>query len=127
MREGDQVLCCWNRGDRRWQGQACALEGSHRHFVFSSDRPPALMESENLVVLLRADNGKLDEMQAYSDSCELDAAGRDVVWLAGVEPEESVAFLGELAKGGSAVQDEALMALALHATPAAPGKLTEIA
>ena len=127
MIEGDQVLCCWGRGDRQQKRRACALEGSHRHFVFSSDGPRALMESENLVILLRADNGRLDDIQVYSDSCELDAGGRKVIWIAGVEPQESVVFLGALVEDGSPVGDEALMALALHRTSRAPEKLTEIA
>jgi len=127
MVQGDQVLCCWSRGDRRWQSRACTLEGPRRHFVFSSGRPRVLMESENLVVLLKADNEQLDEMRVFSDGCRLDAGGREVIWLEGVEPEESAALLGRLAESASALEDEALMAMALHATPVAANRLAGIA
>ena len=127
MVEGEQVLCCWSQADRRSQDQACNLEGSHRHFVFTSERPGPLIDSDNLVILLRSVEGKIDEIQAYSDGCRLDAGGRRVLWLEGVEATESVDFLGNFVESNSAVQDEALMALALHATPAAAHRLTVIA
>ena len=53
MVEGDQVLCCRQRAGRRWQVEACALEGPRRQFLYSSDRPPSFMKSDTLVVLLR--------------------------------------------------------------------------
>ena len=77
------------------------------------------LDSDNLVVLLRADNGRLEEMRVYSEGCRLDAGGKSVTWLEGVEPEESVRLLSQWIAGGSVVKDEALMALALHATPLA--------
>lgn len=127
MADRDQFLCCGSRGDGRWQGAPCKLEGSHRHFVFSSDRPRTVMESDSLVVLLRADSGRLAEIQVYSDGCRLDAGGREVTWLEGVGPEASATLLGHLAVSNSAVEKEALMALALHATPGAAERLIKIA
>lgn len=127
MAAGDRMLCCWTREDRRWQSQACSLEGTRRNFVFSSDSPRFMMDSENLVVLLRASHGDLDETRAYSDGCRLDAGGRQVTWLEGVEPEASVKVLAQLIESHAAVEDEALMAMALHATPTAAKRLAGIA
>ena len=124
--EGDHVLCCWSRGDRRSQSQSCKLEGSHRHFVFSSDSPPTFL-SENLVILLRTEKGRLDELQVYSDGCRLDAGGRELIWLEDVDPDQSAAFVAELAEAKEGVGDEALMALALHGTPLAADKLADLA
>lgn len=127
MTGGDQVLCCGQRAGRRWQTAVCELEGSRRQFIFSSGRAPTFLKSETLVVLLRADEGYLQELRAYSGSCELDAGGREVTWLEGADPQDSVEFLAGLIGSESMVRDEALMALALHATPKAPEKLATIA
>jgi hypothetical protein len=126
MVRGGGRLCCWTRGNHQPQSQACNLESTHRHFVFSSDRSEVSMDSETLVVLLRADSGRLEEMRIYSDGCRLDAGGTPVIWLEGVEPEESVGLLNQWIEGGSVVKDEALMAMALHATPLAVDRLTGI-
>jgi hypothetical protein len=83
--------------------------------------------SDSLVILVRADDGRLDEMRVYSEGCRLDAGGKAVTWLEGVEPEESVDLLSQWIAGGSVVQDEALMALALHATPLAADRVAQIA
>jgi len=127
MAAGGGMLCCWSRGDRRWQSQACSMESSRRSFVFSSERPQFVAMSDNLVVLLKARDGELEELRAYSDGCRLDAGGRDLIWLEGVDPEASVELLTRLTESQPAVEDEALMAMALHATPAAAEELTTIA
>ena len=57
------TLCCWSRSDRRWQERACTLESSHRHLVFSSDRP-VFADGENLVVLVKASAGVIDGNRA---------------------------------------------------------------
>jgi len=119
MVDRDQVLCC--------QNQACSLESTHRHFVFSSARSGSPRGAENLVVLLRANDGQLEEMQIYSDGCRLDAGGRNVIWLEGVQPEESVTFLDRLIEADPKIEDEALMAMALHATPTAAERLAGMA
>ena len=74
------------------------------------------------MVLLRANDGQLEEMQIYSDGCRLDAGRRNVIWLEGVQPEESVTFLDRLIEADSRIEDEALMAMALHATPTAAAR-----
>jgi len=127
MIERDQLLCCWGRGDRKASDRACLLEGSHRHLVFSSDRPVTGIQVANLVVLVRAAEGELREVRAYSEGCRLDAGGRAVIWLEGVEPEESVALMAELVETRAGTQDEALMILAQHASPVAADRLVGLA
>jgi len=127
MVKGDATLCCWSRGDRHSQDRACALESSHRHSVYSSGQRRMPLDSDNLVVLLRAENGRLEEMRVYSEGCRLDAGGKSVTWLEGVEPEESARLLSQWIAGGSVVKDESLMALALHATPLAANRVAQIA
>lgn len=128
MIEGDSRLCCWTRGDRRRPDKACALESSHRHLVFSSDRPDFSLDgSAALVILLRAVHGRVDEMRIFSEGCRLAAGGQAVTWLEGVDPEESVELLSQWIEGDSVVKDEALMAMALHASPIAADRLAEMA
>ena len=119
MVDRDQVLCC--------QNQACSLESTHRHFVSSSARSGSPRAAEILVILLRATDGQLEEMQIYSDGCRLDAGGSNLIWLEGVQPEESVTFLDRLIEADPKIEDEALMAMALHATPTAAERLAGMA
>jgi len=128
MIKGDGMLCCATRGDRQLQVKACALESSHRHLVFSSDRSDFPLDgSETLVIMLRANQGRVDELRIYSEGCRLDAGGRAVTWLEGVDPEESVGLLSQWIEGDSVLEDEALMAMALHASTVAAERLAGIA
>ncbi len=120
------TLCCWSRSDRRWQERACTLESSHRHLVFSSDRP-VFADGENLVVLVKASAGVIDGLRIYSDSCLLEAGGGSVSWLENVEPRQSVALMSRWVEAEAVVEEEALMALALHAEPAAATRLADFA
>jgi hypothetical protein len=132
--DGDQVLCCGSGAHWRQWDQACRLEGSHRHFRFSShDGGPAPLGGASLVVLLRGADGRIDDLLVYSDDCPLDAVGRRVTWLEGVVPEASVDLLDRLITGldlavpADRLADEALMALALHRTPVAAEVLVLVA
>ena len=81
--EGHRYLCCWARGDRLSQSGACSLESRDRHFVMSNghafDRPP---EVRGIAVLVRAESNGVEEVRVYSETCQLDAGGRAVTWLA---------------------------------------------
>jgi hypothetical protein len=127
MAEGDQILCCGSFQGRRRQPTSCDLESSHRHFVFTSEKPASYMGSRNLIVLIRAQKGRLTDLHAYSEGCRLDAGGRQVLWLEGVDPAKSVGYLDGLIEAKEDVRDEALMALALHAAPQAVATLGRIA
>jgi hypothetical protein len=131
--EGHRYLCCWGRADRLSQGGACSLESRDRHFVMSDghdfDRPPEVRE---ILLLLRADGSRVEEVRVYSENCRLDAGGRAVTWLESVTAEQSVAWLttliGEGMKGDTDdLSEEALMALALHEGSAADRELAAIA
>jgi hypothetical protein len=130
MIDGDQVLCCGGGADWRRREQVCELEGTHRHLSFSSRQDPVTMvRDESLVVLLRGGGGRIDDLQVFSDGCPLDAGGRRMTWLEEVDPDDSVAFLGEIITGSRLVggrdrlEGDALMALALHAAPTAGERL----
>ena len=126
MVERRQTLCCGGHEGRRSRTRICHLEGPRRGLVITSGSDLQEMETDDLVVLVRAAAGKLTEMRAYSEGCHLDAGGRRLIWLDGVDPEESVGYLASLADQVSALADEALMALAMHATESAAERLVEL-
>jgi hypothetical protein len=86
-----------------------------------------------LVVLARADARALVELRALSVDCDVDAGGMPLVWLEGVNPDESVAWLASIARSAPAtarrdrLADAALTALALHASRAAAAPLVQFA
>jgi HEAT repeat protein len=83
------------------------------------------LEGADVVMLFRITDRRVDKIRAFSDSCAIDAGGRRVYWLTGVEPSESVALLATYADaapaatGKNRLADGALMALAAHREPSA--------
>jgi hypothetical protein len=99
MAPGDRFLCDWD--DR------------------VSNRPPVtavkLEPSNVLYVLLRVEAQALTRIRVFSEGCSLDAGGREVHWLTGVKPDDSVRFLTGLANGSERrLMNGALTALAMH-------------
>ena len=130
--EGRHQMCCWDSTDSVGLGcPGCRLEGRgsftmHGDRDHPSDRTLSLEGDETLLVLFRAEQGRLDRIRAYSSGCALDAGGLSVVWLTDVRPAESVKLLRSLVaagtpeeKGGRRVDEPALAALAFHADPSA--------
>jgi HEAT repeats len=126
--EGRHQSCCWEGTDSVGSCcPGCRLEG-HGAFTVRADhdrhtdRAVSLEGDEGVLVLFRAEQGRLDRIRTYSSGCALDAGGLSVVWLTDVRPAESVRLLRSLVasdasdvKGGQA----ALAALAFHADPSA--------
>jgi HEAT repeat protein len=95
----------------------------------------ASLDDETAIVLLRAEGGHIGRVRVLSLGCGIDAAGRTLTWIDGVEPAESLALLASLvgpreekaakqpdggrSAGRDKVSDSALMAIAVHAGPAA--------
>jgi len=136
---GEREMCCgssWD-GDRSagWCGE-CRLEGDNGINIQSkgSGKPEADLEpSPNLLVFLRVENRAVEKVRVFSEDCQINAGGRTVYWLTDVRPAESVAVLTSLATGSAGgfvtaadpehVSDGAVLAVALHADPAALGAL----
>jgi HEAT repeats len=120
-RMSDANLCCGG----------CALERDSSFTIGDDDdrRRPIQLEgggsADGLVVLLRADRGRIGKVRALDDRCGIDAGGLPFVWLTGVRPEESVALLASIARrmhGEHADEDgssSALAAIALTSHPSA--------
>ncbi len=133
--EDQRFTCCWS-GDWKHgnlRSGRCRLEGRNTGWggtIAGDDREPGPLR-----VLVRAEGGRIGELRALSAGCALDAGGLRFVTLDGVDPDDSVAVLARLARAGGrgdsrkggGVDEEAVMAVGLHAGGAADRALTEIA
>jgi HEAT repeats len=135
--EGRHQMCCGDSTDEvGLECPGCRLEGRGSFTVRGdrSDRTLSLEGDETILVLFRAEQGRLDRIRAYSSGCALDAGGLSVLWLTDVKPGESVRLLRSLAasggweeRGGRRVAEPALAALAFHADPSALDALIGLA
>jgi hypothetical protein len=129
---GDRLLCCGNYdvtrdGVRDGCGN-CRLEGRDdgTNVTSNGNGNVRLEEGQRVVVLFRIEQKQIGRIRVVSEDCTLDAGGRSVIWLTGVKPAESVAWLEgfvlEEKRGGHgkhSLADSALTAIALHADAAA--------
>ncbi len=132
---GDYEECCnFDYGSTRFCGQ-CRLEDGSQGFNMTSDKRTTHLEAPDLVVMFRVENRAVEKVRVFSEDCELDAGGRSVYWLTGVNPAESVELLTSLVKGAGSrpepedgegrdhIADGAIAAIALHAAPEADAAL----
>jgi hypothetical protein len=151
MVAGDRTMCCFNSGNtfingtvRMSDGQACcgmcsiepSVDGTTTASRTQAAQPPAgaikLEGPDTMVVLFRVVNRQLERIRVFSEDCLLDAGGRDITWLTGVRPAESVALLESLiaAQPGTdrrdRVVDGAISAIALHQDGAADAGLERL-
>jgi HEAT repeat protein len=93
------------------------------------DRPVKLEGSDTLYVLYRLADHRVDRIQFSSPECPLDAGGLTIRWLTGVSAAGSLDWLTRFATGdsGRRLQNQAVVAIALHADPAALDRLLSLA
>jgi HEAT repeat protein len=91
--------------------------------------PVKLEGSDTLYVLYRLADHRVDRIQFSSPECPLDAGGLTVRWLTGVSAAASLDWLTRFTTGESArrLQNQAVVAIALHADPAALDRLLSFA
>ena len=75
---------------------------------------------DQAVMLFRIVAGAVDRIRVLSPDCEIDAGGVPVHWLTGVRPTESVRLLSTIDR------NQAVMAVAMHADPAADTALENL-
>jgi len=114
----------WNDGNCG----TCRLEKENggTSSAIPTDGNIKLEGSRQLVVLYRLETRQVVKIRVASDNCTLDAGGLPFVWLMGVKPTESVAFLATYVRGADFEGHEdhrmgngALTAIALHADASA--------
>ena len=147
---GERVMCCFDSSGgtsvRRIPSSgrdccgACHLERTNEgnHTRPQAGQPPAappgpirLEASGRLTVLFRVEGRAVDRIKVFSEDCDLDAGGRAVIWLTGVNPAESVALLESFAasspeRRSHGIGDGAVTAIALHADGTADAALDRL-
>jgi hypothetical protein len=91
--------------------------------------PVKLEGSNTLYVLYRIADRRVDRIRFSSPACTLDAGGLPVRWLTGVSATASIDWLTRFTTGESArrLQNQAVVAIALHADPPALDRLLSLA
>jgi hypothetical protein len=87
-------------------------------------------EPGKIYVLLRLDHGTITKVRPANAGCHLNAGGVAFTWLTGVQPEDSVRFLAQIASQSAVenrISEGALVTLAQHATPVATTELATLA
>ena len=150
--DGERTMCCYDSGTTFVNGTGitmssggqtccgtCSLEPSLNATTMSSraqqSQPAGAVKLEGadaMVVLFRVVNRQVERVRVFSEDCQLDAGGRDVVWLTGVKPVESLALLESLV-GAQPVSDRkdrivdgAITAIALHEEASATATLERL-
>ena len=123
-----ESCCYYGDSEARSCGQ-CRLEDGNYSSDTVTGKRTVNLESQDLVVMFRAESGAIGKVRTSSQNCELDAGGRTVYWLTGVNPRESVDLLRGLvvgqardlegAGGEGRIGDGAVAAIAEHAAPEA--------
>jgi hypothetical protein len=149
--DGERMMCCFNSGTtfingtmRMTDGQTCCgmctIEPSGDGTTMTSRTQPApqpggavkLEGADTMVVMFRVVNRQVERVRVFSEDCPLDAGGREVTWLTGVRPAESIALLESLVAGQTGtdrrdrVLDGAISAIALHRDAAADASLERL-
>lgn len=124
---GERSVCCGNYRDDAGCG-SCNLEKNHDGNTSAKQEsgPVALEATGELFVLFRLEAKQVMRIRVASAGCTLDAGGLPFLWLTGVKPAESVAFLETYVHGADfeghgdhGMGNGALTAIALHADPSA--------
>ena len=139
MVPGDSQMCCSHGSGDSGCCMGCRLEESGKDFQRTSRPQRVQLEpSRTLLVMVRAEAGRLDKLRALSSDCPLDAGGRRVYWLNGVDARQSVDYLAGLVRSSDwleqqenrgkqekRIADESLTAIAHHAESAADAVLAD--
>jgi len=108
------------RGTDGWFGYEIPGAATHSVFCSSSDsldirsRGDLHPLSSPPAVFYRVDDGRVTKVRLYSVECQLDAAGRTVTWLEGVDARASMTFLRSLVDENTRVAEGALAAMSMH-------------
>jgi hypothetical protein len=138
--DGERSMCCFDSDSRSFgRSGCCGMCGLEPGARTAGSTPAAgqpqagpikLEGPDQLVILFRVAGKQVERVRVFSEDCELDAGGRDVVWLTGVRPADSIALLESLVGGQpdrrDRITDGAISAVALHRDPAADDSLERL-
>jgi hypothetical protein len=122
------------RGGARWVGYRISIAGGHRMMECADRSRITLEPASELEILARFEAGALLRLRTATPDCEIDAGGVPVVWLDGVKPDDSAAWLTSLINTPPASGERydrvirpAVVALAMHEGSVATRSLVAIA
>ena len=121
---GRRRMCCWD-SIRTMDSSGgccgrCSLEKDRGFSVSTNDDANVRLEPSGYFhVLLKIGRKGIAEIRTFSEGCELDAGKRPFIWLTGVDPDQSLDWLAQLAEGAADQDDDmsssAITAIAMHA------------
>jgi HEAT repeats len=117
-----------NKFSSGWNsGHIAYLEGKNDATVNESEG--SNQSFDDAVILLRVADGAVMKLHVESPERELDAGGLRFVWLNGIEPDDSVRVLTDLARQSDArhLRDSAVFAISVHRTSVATTALVSLA
>jgi HEAT repeat protein len=117
-------MCCLEGGHGRRTGATCDLDSRSWSFNASDDVKNG--PGETLAVYARVSGGKVDRVRALSSWCPA-STKTPIRELAGVTPDESVAWLAHYAESGKPEAEHGSAAIAYHAVPSATHALAGLA
>jgi hypothetical protein len=136
----ERTMCCFDSVEgieaaKKNCCMGCRMEsekGSSFNGTVSDCSPPEALPYA--FVFLRAEEKQIRKVRVYSADCALDFANLPVYWLEDVKPEQSVELLAGIVSAGSGDNayrkkdpaHQAVMAIAIHDTPAADAALEKM-
>jgi HEAT repeat protein len=147
--DGERVMCCFNSGTTFINGTMtsnnqmccgmCSLEPSldgttmtTRPQAGAATQPIKLEGADAMVILFRVVSRQVERVRVFSEDCQLDGGGREITWLTGVKPAESIGLLESLVTAQPAAErkdrivDGAISAIALHEDASATAALERL-
>jgi hypothetical protein len=126
MVAGPRQMCCGDSSN----GGRCLLEGSGLIMNTGDERQTdgtrVVLEAPTDFLMLARIEGDVTRVRTFTPDCDIDAGGVRLVWLTGVAPDDSVAWLTTLVTASSDAGDRqervakpAIAAIALHNAAAA--------
>lgn len=135
----ERTMCCFDSIDQFRNNDKCCMGcrmesdkgGSFNGTVSNCSQPEPLPYA---FVFLRASGGQLEKVRVFSPDCALEFANLPLYWLEDVKPEQSIDLLTTLAVatdsegsyGKKGPGRQAVMAIAMHDSPAADGSLEKL-
>jgi hypothetical protein len=129
--DGRSQMCCWSGPDGACCG-GCRLEPGGGSVMFNRGASQAarLEPPDAFFVFYRVENRRIERIRMFSEDCAIDAGGRAIHWLTGVNAAESVAVLTSMANKGDEedrVMKGAVSAIAQHGHASAVSSLLRLA
>jgi hypothetical protein len=133
----ERTMCCFDSVDQFQNSAGCCMGcrmESEKSSSFNGTSCPQPEPLPYAFVFFRAENKQITKLRVYSADCALGFANLPLYWLEGVKPEQSVELLaGMVTAEDSESTDrhkdpgrEAVMAIAMHDTPAADAALEKM-